>query len=344
LQGLKLVRVSNAILFFVQNYCQPDEIVIKQGAHTLHQEIASMEAILQDFNDAFSAPSVLQVMQEEQRRADDSTFQRRASSAGRKPGSELLWPFKAVSDGEENLGPNPQQRVRSASVREEVEKERTCAHPNAKINVDGSTPLMERANDTQSSAHEGVTAVARPTSGPDAAQAREDSARPDGGQLGGMRYAAASQEPGCSSPAFPAGGNSSAGGGVGGGGEDQEDEEEMLAEYLAHAQELADAEQKLGLHVLECRKHGRPAGLHNQGATCYLNSLLQHLFHTPELRAFLYCWKFDPDAHGTAERCIPRQMQLLFARLEHSSAAAVGTEGLTKAFGWDRAQVCLCLG
>lgn len=33
-------------------------------------------------------------------------------------------------------------------------------------------------------------------------------------------------------------------------------------------------------------------GLSNQGATCYMNSLLQTLFMTPEFRKALYSWKY----------------------------------------------------
>lgn len=39
----------------------------------------------------------------------------------------------------------------------------------------------------------------------------------------------------------------------------------------------------------------RYVGLSNQGATCYMNSLLQTLYMTPEFRTALYKWKYDPE-------------------------------------------------
>lgn len=36
-------------------------------------------------------------------------------------------------------------------------------------------------------------------------------------------------------------------------------------------------------------------GLSNQGATCYMNSLLQTLYMTPEFRTALYKWKYNPE-------------------------------------------------
>jgi ubiquitin C-terminal hydrolase len=79
-------------------------------------------------------------------------------------------------------------------------------------------------------------------------------------------------------------------------------------------------------------------GLLNQGATCYLNSLIQSLYATPELRNYLFEWEFDPSKHGDEKFCIPRQLQLLFARLTSSEQPAVGTKDLTHSFHWSTAE------
>mmetsp|Transcript_6713 Transcript_6713/g.11933 ORF Transcript_6713/g.11933 Transcript_6713/m.11933 type:complete len:1054 (+) Transcript_6713:8001-11162(+) len=76
-------------------------------------------------------------------------------------------------------------------------------------------------------------------------------------------------------------------------------------------------------------------GLSNQGATCYMNSLLQTLYMTPEFRQRLYCWQYDSVKHGPEADCIPLQLQLLFAKLQLSSTWYVETTNLTKSFGWD---------
>jgi len=132
-------------------------------------------------------------------------------------------------------------------------------------------------------------------------------------------------------------------------------------------------------------------GLSNQGATCYMNSLIQTLFMTPEFRAALYKWDFNSNyktwviaqehqhkmeveqnkskddeqkpkedgqtpskvltssSSGKAKtpeeieqekrtfrekESIPRQLQLLFARLQLRDQRAVKTKDLTNSFGW----------
>ena len=76
-------------------------------------------------------------------------------------------------------------------------------------------------------------------------------------------------------------------------------------------------------------------GLSNQGATCYMNSLLQSLFMTPELRKKIYDWKYDEKKHGDKKFCIPYQLQVLFAKLQISKRPSVDTKHLTTSFGWD---------
>ena len=79
-------------------------------------------------------------------------------------------------------------------------------------------------------------------------------------------------------------------------------------------------------------------GLANQGATCYLNSLLQSLFMIKEFRQRVFAFCYDPDVHGDPDMCIPLQVQKLFARLSHSRRPYLSTKPLTKSFGWNSAQ------
>jgi uncharacterized UBP type Zn finger protein len=75
-------------------------------------------------------------------------------------------------------------------------------------------------------------------------------------------------------------------------------------------------------------------GLKNQGATCYLNSLLQALYFTPGLKPHVYEWRYDATLHPPKENCPMYQLQKLFAEMELSDKCAVSTLGLTKSFGW----------
>jgi hypothetical protein len=50
------------------------------------------------------------------------------------------------------------------------------------------------------------------------------------------------------------------------------------------------------------------SGIHNQGATCYLNSLLQALYCIPELRRKFFEWKFEEGIHGESRMCVTRQV------------------------------------
>jgi ubiquitin carboxyl-terminal hydrolase 7 len=94
-------------------------------------------------------------------------------------------------------------------------------------------------------------------------------------------------------------------------------------------------------------------GLKNQGATCYMNSLLQSLYHVPALQRAVYKMPTEQETSMKRQRCasqhpavITRQengstqesvalaLQRVFFHLQHSSKS-VGTKQLTKSFGWD---------
>ena len=108
-------------------------------------------------------------------------------------------------------------------------------------------------------------------------------------------------------------------------------------------------------------------GLKNQGATCYLNSLIQTMFLTPEFRRMIYSYPCNYAAlleeasketntttttaspstpsndPGNTKNTSPKkdiiyQMQLLFARMQYSNLSSVSTSGLTTSFGWDNSE------
>ncbi|KAG5319610.1 UBP47 hydrolase, partial [Pseudoatta argentina] len=76
-------------------------------------------------------------------------------------------------------------------------------------------------------------------------------------------------------------------------------------------------------------------GLVNQAMTCYLNSLLQALYMTPEFRNALYNWEYIDSSEKDEALSIPYQLQKLFLNLQTSTRSAVETTSLTKSFGWD---------
>lgn len=79
-------------------------------------------------------------------------------------------------------------------------------------------------------------------------------------------------------------------------------------------------------------------GLSNQGATCYMNSLLQTLYMTPEFRRATYKLTFDYEKHEDSVDSIPFQLQRLFAKLQTSIAQSVETTGLTRSFQWETSE------
>ena len=72
-------------------------------------------------------------------------------------------------------------------------------------------------------------------------------------------------------------------------------------------------------------------GLLNQGATCYMNSMLQALYHCPAFRLLIY--RMDTNSDKADKDNIPLNLQVLFARMQIGKSAC-STKSLTKSFGW----------
>eukprot|EP00192_Tetraselmis_astigmatica_P000385 CAMPEP_0117664232 /NCGR_PEP_ID=MMETSP0804-20121206/9096_1 /TAXON_ID=1074897 /ORGANISM="Tetraselmis astigmatica, Strain CCMP880" /LENGTH=1147 /DNA_ID=CAMNT_0005471423 /DNA_START=186 /DNA_END=3631 /DNA_ORIENTATION=+ len=73
-------------------------------------------------------------------------------------------------------------------------------------------------------------------------------------------------------------------------------------------------------------------GLKNQGATCYMNSLLQTLYHIPYFRKAVY--HMPTTDEDSPVKSIPLALQSLFYKIQFQPTS-VSTKMLTKSFGWD---------
>ncbi|KAG0501915.1 hypothetical protein HPP92_001987 [Vanilla planifolia] len=82
----------------------------------------------------------------------------------------------------------------------------------------------------------------------------------------------------------------------------------------------------------DSKKETGYVGLKNQGATCYMNSLLQTLYHIPYFRKAVY--HMPTTENDIPSGSIPLALQSLFYKLQYSDSS-VATKELTKSFGWD---------
>ncbi|WRX24728.1 Peptidase C19 [Theobroma cacao] len=82
----------------------------------------------------------------------------------------------------------------------------------------------------------------------------------------------------------------------------------------------------------DSKKETGYVGLKNQGATCYMNSLLQTLYHIPYFRKAVY--HMPTTENDMPIGSIPLALQSLFYKLQYNDTS-VATKELTKSFGWD---------
>ena len=81
----------------------------------------------------------------------------------------------------------------------------------------------------------------------------------------------------------------------------------------------------------DSRKLTGHIGLKNQGATCYMNSLLQTLFFTNKFRKAVYQL---PTENDDSSKSVSLALQRVFYELQYNDKP-VGTKKLTKSFGWE---------
>ncbi|KAF2201039.1 ubiquitin carboxyl-terminal hydrolase 21 [Delitschia confertaspora ATCC 74209] len=113
--------------------------------------------------------------------------------------------------------------------------------------------------------------------------------------------------------------------------------EENCANVTAYVRVLKDPTGVLWHNFInyDSKKETGMVGLKNQGATCYLNSLLQSLFFTNAFRQAVYQIPTEQEADRSNSAY---SLQRLFYLLQTHNTA-VPTTDLTASFGWDSKQI-----
>ncbi|GAB2263919.1 hypothetical protein Droror1_Dr00026053 [Drosera rotundifolia] len=105
--------------------------------------------------------------------------------------------------------------------------------------------------------------------------------------------------------------------------------------FLVNDRLVVEAEVALRSGIIkfpyDSKKETGYVGLENQGATCYMNSLLQTLYHIPCFRKAVYHMPTTDNDNPSSS--IPLAMQRLFYKLQYNDSC-VSTKELTKSFGW----------
>ncbi|CAM0949865.1 unnamed protein product [Alopecurus aequalis] len=106
--------------------------------------------------------------------------------------------------------------------------------------------------------------------------------------------------------------------------------------YLVNDTVVVEAEvavrKMVDYWTYDSKKETGYVGLKNQGATCYMNSLLQTLYYIPYFRKAVY--HMPTTENDMPSGSIPLALQSLFYKLQYSDNS-VATKELTKSFGWD---------
>eukprot|EP01038_Epipyxis_sp_PR26KG_P012144 gene12144-16261_t len=92
-------------------------------------------------------------------------------------------------------------------------------------------------------------------------------------------------------------------------------------------------------HIITVNRHKdiSATGLLNQGATCYLNSLIQSLYHIKEFNKIIF--QVSSNESNKPIPLIIKELQRLFGYMMLTNKAAVSTSSLIHAFGWNKSQM-----